>query len=206
AVACNHTYGAPVSGGDPRRLASNFFSADGPLWSPDGQHVLFLGAEDDKKPVAERYDWWVAPITGGAPVATGARAALRSRVVAPVWREPGDWIDDSIVFAASTGQYATVLSTGLINQSSIWRVRLASNPWRIDGEPQQLTIASSAEAQPSVARGSDGIARLALTTASTPGNTHIWALPVRANEGKVTGEPERLTTSLFENQYASISA
>jgi Tol biopolymer transport system component len=69
-----------------------------------------------------------------------------------------------------------------------------------------LTIASGAEAQPSVARGTDGTARLALTTASALGNTHIWALPVRANEGKVTGEPQRLTTSLFENQYASISA
>jgi Tol biopolymer transport system component len=202
----NATYIVPSSGGEPRRLAAAFFSADGPLWSPDGKHVLFLGAEDDKKPVAERYDWWVASVDGGAPVATGALAALRANGVAPVWREPGDWIDDSIVFAASTGQYATVQSTGLINQSSIWRVRLASNPWRIDGEPQQLTIASSAEAQPSVARGSDGIARLALTTASTPGNTHIWALPVRANEGKVTGEIVRLTSSVIENQYASISA
>jgi Tol biopolymer transport system component len=202
----NATYVVPSSGGEPRRLAATFFSADGPLWSPDGQHVLFLGAEDDKKPVAERYDWWVASVDGGAPVATGALAALRAKGVAPVWREPGDWTDDSIVFAASTGQYATVLSTGLINQSSIWRVRLASNPWRTDGEPQQLTIASGAEAQPSVARGPDGIAHLALMTASTPGNTHIWALPVRVNEGKVTGQMERLTSSVVENQYASISA
>jgi Tol biopolymer transport system component/tRNA A-37 threonylcarbamoyl transferase component Bud32 len=204
--ARNQTYIVPSSGGEPRRLVSTFFSADDPLWSPDGQHVLFLGAEDDKKPVAERYDWWVTPVTGGAPVATGALAALRDKGVSPVWREPGDWLDDSVVFAASTGQYATVLSTGLINQSSIWSVRLASSPWRIDGEPQQLTIASGAEAQPSVTRGPDGVARLALTTASTPGNTHIWAIPVRANEGKVTGEMERLTSSVVENQYASISA
>jgi Tol biopolymer transport system component len=34
-------------------------------------------------------------------------------------------------------------------------------------------------------------------------NTHIWGLPLRA--GKVTGEAERLTANLFENQYASIS-
>src|SRR5262249_15435536 len=70
----------------------------------------------------------------------------------------------------------------------------------------QLTIASGAEAQPAVARGPDGVARLALATASAPSNTHIWALPVRANEGTIRGEAERLTANLFENQYASISA
>lgn len=199
----NQTYIVPSSGGEPRRMASTFFSADDPLWSPDGQHILFLGAEADKKPVAERYDWWVVPLAGGAPVATGALAALRSKGVSPVWREPGEWLDDSIVFAASTGQYATVQSTGLINQSSVWSVRLAADPWRIVGEPQQLTIASGAQTQPSVARGSDGTARLALMTASAPGNRHVWALPVRA--GTVTGDAERLTAGLFENQYASIS-
>src|SRR5262245_43293456 len=202
----NQAYIVPSSGGEPRRLASTFFSAGDPLWSPNGQHILFVGAEDDKKPVAERYDWWVVPVAGEGPVATGALSALRSKGVAPVWREPGEWINDSIVFAASTGQYATVLSTGLINQSSIWSVRLAPSPWRLDGEPQQLTIASGAEAEPSVTRGPDGIARLALTTASTPGNMHIWALPVRATEGKRTGEMERLASSVIDNQYASISA
>jgi Tol biopolymer transport system component len=201
--ARNQAYIVPSSGGEPRRLASTFFSAGDPLWSPDGQHILLAGAEDDKKPVADRYDWWVVPVAGGAPVATGALSALRSKGVAPVWREPGEWINDSIVFAASTSQYATVLSTGLINQSSIWSVRLASNPWRIEGEPRQLTIASGAETQPSVALGSDGITRLALMTASSPGNTHVYGLPVRA--GIVTGEAERLTANLFENQYASIS-
>jgi hypothetical protein len=54
----NQTYIVSASGGEPRRLASTFFSADDPLWSPDGRHVLFLGAEDDKKP-------WPSGTTGG---------------------------------------------------------------------------------------------------------------------------------------------
>src|SRR5262249_13119725 len=61
----NQTFIVASSGGEPRRLASTFLSADDPLWSPDSQHILFLGAENDKKPVAERYDWWVVPVDGG---------------------------------------------------------------------------------------------------------------------------------------------
>src|SRR5262245_40744326 len=67
----NQVYIVASSGGEPRRLAAAFFSADDPVWSPDGQHILYLGAEDDKKPVAERYDWWVVPVPGGTPLATG---------------------------------------------------------------------------------------------------------------------------------------
>jgi eukaryotic-like serine/threonine-protein kinase len=175
------------------------------LWSPDGRHILFLGAEDDKKPVAERYDWWVVPVAGGSPGATGALEALRTHGVFPVWREPGDWVDDSIIFAASTGQYASVLSTGAINQSSIWGLRLDTRSLRVNGEPWQLTIASGAEAQPAFARGSDGAARVALTTASTPANMDVWALPIVANEGRVSGELQRLTTTVVDKTYASIS-
>ena len=203
--ARNAIYVVPASGGESRRLVATFFSADFPLWSPDGQHILFLGAEDDKKPVADRYDWWVVPIGGGSPVATGALDTLRSNGVFPVWREPGDWLDDSIIFAASTGQYASVLSTGAINQSSIWSVRLDTRSWRVNGEPSQLTIASGAEAQPAFARGADGTARVALTTASAPGNMDVWALPISANEGRVTGDVQRLTSTVIDKTYASIS-
>jgi Tol biopolymer transport system component/predicted Ser/Thr protein kinase len=203
--ARNAAYIVRASGGEPRRIAPTFFSADDPVWSPDGQHILFLGAEDDKKPVADRYDWWVMPLARGAPIATGALSALRSKGVFPVWREPSDWVHDSIVFAASTGQYAAVLSTGTINQSGIWSVRLGSHPWRIEGEPQQLTIASGAEAQPSVAPVADGTVRLALTTATTPGNMDIWGLPIEANTGRVTGEMQRLTSTVVDKTYATIS-
>ena len=87
------------TGGEPRRLASTFFSADDPLWSADGRHILFLGAEKTKKPVADRYDWWVVPIDGGPPVPTGALALLRNKGVFPVWREPADWLGDTVLFS-----------------------------------------------------------------------------------------------------------
>ena len=57
-----------------------------------------------------------------------------------------------------------------------------------------------------MARAADGTARLALTTVTTPGNSDIWAVPVRPNEGKVTGEMQRLTTTVVENTDPSVSA
>ncbi len=202
----NSIYVVPAAGGEPRPIAAKFFSAFDPLWSPDGRYLLFVGAEDEKKPVAERYDWWVTPVNGGPPVATGALALLGSKGVSPVWREPGDWQGNSILFAASTGQYASVLSTGTINQSSIWSVRIASNPWRIEGEPRQLTVATGVELQPSMAVAADGSARLALASATgATGNKDIWALPVRADEGSVTGELRRITATVVDNTYPSIS-
>jgi Tol biopolymer transport system component len=202
--ASNAVYVVRSTGGESRRLASTFFSAYAPLWSPDGRHVLFLGAEDDKKPVAERYDWWVAPVDGGPPVVTGALAALRSKGVFPVWRRPGDWVGDSVLFAGSTAQYASILSTGDVNQSSIWSVHLAPNPWRIEGDPRQLTVATGVEVQPSMALAADGTARLAL--ANTRGNMEIWAVPVQANEGRVTGDMQRVTTTVVDNTYPSVSS
>ena len=201
--ARNAVYIVRSTGGEPRRLASTFFSADDPLWSADGRHILFLGAETDKKPVADRYDWWVVPIDGGPPVPTGALALLRNKGVFPVWREPADWVGDTVLFAASTAQYAGILSTGAVNQSSIWSVRLLRDLWRVQGDPQQLTVASGVEAQPSMALADTSTGRVAL--ANTPGNMEIWTLPVRGNEGEVTGEMKRLTTTVVENTYPSLS-
>jgi eukaryotic-like serine/threonine-protein kinase len=201
----NSLYVVRSTGGEPRRLASTFFSAFDPLWSPDGRQLLIVGAETDKAKPAERYDWWMVPVDGGTPVATGALPALRAKGVFPVWNETGDWLDDVVVFAASTSQYASAVSTGAVDQSSIWSLRFATNPWRPAGDPRQLTVASRVEVEPSLARAADGTLRLALTSATRGGNSDIWALPVRANDGIVTGEMRRVTSTVVENTYPSIS-
>src|SRR4030095_1652441 len=167
------------------------------------RHLCFCGGEKDKKRGADRYDWWVVPIDGGPPVPTGALALLRNKGVFPVWREPADWVGDTVLFAASTAQYAGILSTGAVNQSSIWSVRLERDPWRVQGAPQQLTVASGVEAQPSMVWADPSTGLVAL--ANTPGNMEIWTLPVRGNEGEVTGEMKRLTTTVVENTYPSLS-
>jgi Tol biopolymer transport system component len=194
----NSMYIVPSTGGETRRIAHGFYSAYHPLWSADGRHLLFVGAADDKKSVADRYEWWVAPLDRGTPVATGALAALREMGVFAVLREPlGDWVGDSIVFAATTAGYAKVISTGRNNQSSIWSLRLDPHSWRMSDKPRQITLGAGVESQPSMALPAQGSARLALATTSK--NPEIWALPVDANRGKVTGEMRRLTTTVASN-------
>ena len=46
--------------------------------------MLFLGAENDKTSVEERYEWWVTPIEREEPANTGALAALRKSNAFPV--------------------------------------------------------------------------------------------------------------------------
>ena len=81
-------------------------------------------------------------------------------------------------------------------------MRLERDLWRVRGDPQ-LTVASGVEAQPSMALADTSTGLVAL--ANTPGNMEIWTLPVRGNEGEVTGEMKRLTTTVVENTYPSLS-
>jgi dipeptidyl aminopeptidase/acylaminoacyl peptidase len=98
----NRVFVVRLKDGQQRQLAGNFFSAYWPVWSPDGKYVLFLGAESDRKPTAERYDWWVAALDGRPPVVTGALPDLARNGVFPLDRRPGDWKGNTILFPATT--------------------------------------------------------------------------------------------------------
>ena len=66
-----------VSGGQPRQMGANFTAARDPIWSPDGQHLLFIGYTSTKAYVeSSSLDWWLVSIDGGEAVKTGAYDAL----------------------------------------------------------------------------------------------------------------------------------
>ena len=69
----------------------------------------------------------------------------------------------------------------------------------MDSAPQQLTHGVS-EKQPSVAN--DG--RIAYV--SPDRNADIWAVPIDANKGKLTGEPEPVENSISDEGSPTVSA
>ena len=189
----------PAIGGKPRNIQPEFFSASRPVWSPDGEHLLFLGARDPKAAEAGHFDWWVSPLTPGPAIQTGGFELLRQSKLAAMERsqlnggfgvEPGEWNGDSIVFSASSG------TAGL--SGSLWRANIDSR-YRIHGPVQRLSSGTENELQPSAA-GSY------VAFASVTQNENIWSLRVDPNTRRVSGEALRITTSTAADVLPASSA
>ncbi len=175
-------------GGPPRQIRPDFVGAAYPTWSPDGEHLLFLGNPDNSKPPQETVDWWVTPLTGGPAIKTGALDATRRAklsgdlqvypwaLVAPAWEPDGK----GLVFSARSG-----------DTTNLWRIGISPKTWKATGPPQRLTSGPTREESPSVVSGANGTIRVAL--ASVSDNVSIWSLPIKPNEGKIAGEPQQLT-------------
>ncbi len=182
-------YVTPAAGGAPRQLFAEMASAGYPVWSPDGKRLLFR-ATARGVPLAERSDWWVAPLDGGPAVKTGAFPIL-SRLGLTEFITVGDWLaGDRILFSASQG-----------DSTNLWQVTLDPATSQIIGEPQRLTSGTGREAQPSAAASSGR-----LVFASLAENLDLWSLPVDAALGKVTGEMARLTQDAADDLFPGLSA
>src|SRR5262249_7360115 len=100
----------PASGGEPRELRPDFASAQGPIWSPDGKKILFVGVREptamlpSQERIFEAVDWWVTPLDGGPAVKTGASAVFVAKGIQRRWL-PNTWIfeGNEVVFSATSG-------------------------------------------------------------------------------------------------------
>jgi predicted Ser/Thr protein kinase len=115
-----------AEGGTPRPFQPDFGVPDlpgsvGPIWSPDGRHLLFRGYP--LKPPGQG-DWWVAPVAGGPAVATGAAAVLHSDAVLI----PCAWLGSHLLFAMGN----------TVEGVNLYRVRIGAD-FRVTGPPEPLT-------------------------------------------------------------------
>ena len=163
-------------GGEPKPFQPAFAvvpsgSFSPPIWSPDGQSILFHGLrEGDPK----RLDWWTAPVSGGEPTRAsappmGPHAYVRSTFG---WR----------------GRYVYYLEGTTQGGMSIYRVPVSGPPWKVSGPPMQMTSPLAAPMGGSLSL--DG--RLAFTTMTA--GINLWSFPLKANEGVTRPERRQITT------------
>ncbi|OFW08702.1 MAG: hypothetical protein A3H96_08545 [Acidobacteria bacterium RIFCSPLOWO2_02_FULL_67_36] len=185
-----------ASGGTPKRVETGLKEAWNPLWTGDGEHLVFIG----RSPGAVGLDWWVVAVSGGPAVPTGAfdaliRANFREGDDVPL-PTPAAWLDDSIIFSGQAG-----------DTRNLWRLHISPKTWKVTGPPERLTSGTSIEAAPTVASVSErGERAVRMAFASLVSTLNVYDLPVDANRGTVlANEPRRVTSSAYDAQ-SSLSA
>jgi Tol biopolymer transport system component len=167
-----------------RQLREDFAAAVHPVWSPDGQSILFLGLKDAED-VANTYNWWITPVLGGTPVRCPVISSKE-------FFDPFAWRGNR-VYARGEVQSWSSAGVGVVTLDQRTRQPV--------GEPRRLTAGTTGEDSPSLSQ--DG--RL-LVFASLRGNPNLYVLPLEANRGKAGGAAQPVTTDEANNFAHSISA
>jgi eukaryotic-like serine/threonine-protein kinase len=175
------------SGGLPRPIQTHLASARYPIWSPDGEHILFLGEED---PDQKTHDWYVIRKDGSDAIKTGAVPALRAAGLDVGMPIPGAWIaqGDAVVFA-----------TNETDNSNVWQIPITPSTGRVSGRPRPLTSGTAIERNPTVS-DSGRIAFMSVVE-----NVDVWRLPLNTNVGVVTGALERVTDDAGSDRLRNVS-
>jgi Tol biopolymer transport system component len=167
----------PSAGGQSREVGSgNIELRDGPLWSPDGKHLLALGSPRGSHPPTSDLDWYAVPWTGGKPVSLGFRKQLIGQRLADLsdLGGPSDWLGDNIVFTVRLGD-------GL----NVWKVPVNPRRLHVTGPVVQLTSGPSFESPRCSAAGQ-------IVFYNEIRMTHVYGLRVDKS-GRARGAPEQLT-------------
>ncbi|MSV27339.1 MAG: hypothetical protein EXQ52_01130 [Bryobacterales bacterium] len=174
-----------AAGGRPRALQTGFYSAQDPVWSPDGKSLVFAGCKDASP---ESCDWWVASINGGEAVATGAAGLFRQHHLS-AQPSPDLWLaSNAVVFTARTGE-----------MTRLWVLSLTADPWRAGESARRLTSRETDERHP--AFSPDG--RVVFESRSE--NIDVWSLPIDSDHAKPKGALHRLTNDPSIDQRPSLS-
>ena len=156
-LADSKVFVMPAGGGAAKRIAADIPWTSLPVWSPDGRHLLVLGAATTTNSASVEF-WLVSP-EGGVSAKTGLVSLLRERRV-PLPSEGVDWIGDALYFGSD---------------SSIWTIGFR------DGSPQPETLrklASSTTGMVGVRGSASKLVFESRTTAS-----HLWSLPLEFKLG-----------------------
>ena len=181
----------PAVGGEPQRLKTALKTGLYPIWTPDGENLMFLGYERDM----EDWDWWVIPIDDGQVTRTNFRKVARSEGLERVFIEapaPHVWGPDGrVTFSVEALGFSA-------ETDSVWQIAVSAETWQVTGSATRLTRGPG-EGQVSLGSGGD------IAFSSVTRNVDIWSLPVNTDERRVTGELEQLTSSKAKDFNPTIS-
>ena len=125
-------YVVSPAGGAPQRLVPGFRAARTPVWSPDGQSLLFLGRSDTTSPPEESVDWWWVRLDGSAPRKVGLLTDPALRLAEA---HPSAWTPNEVLY--SDGR-------------DLWAVSISQTTGEMAGAPRRLTVSAGAYALPTV--------------------------------------------------------
>ena len=182
-------YLVPSGGGTPKQWQAEMGTASHPIFSPDGRHILFLGKRDAAASWPDTADWWVAPVSGGPALSTGAyqllgRQAILNFVAPEAWLAEGN----RILFAQKVG-----------DSTNLWQVRISPKTFRLEGSPERLTSGAGIEVHACAAPGGH------LVFSSLVEDLNVWSLPIEPNHARIKGEIEKLTQEGVFNLAPSVT-
>ena len=159
----------------PEPFHPEFPIARSPIWSPDGKSILFVVLRENLATSV----WYTASLAGGAATAVLTFDALRKLGLRP--DDPAAWLPGDRL----------LLSGGREAAGSLWLLKLPSSPEQTLRPPVRLTFGTSTDQD--AAFSGDSPAALQLAFSSTEQRSDLWAVPLDANRGLVTGPMTRLT-------------
>ncbi|MBL8222590.1 MAG: PD40 domain-containing protein, partial [Bryobacterales bacterium] len=164
--------------GEPRQIAADFASAAWPVWSLEGDRILFQGTQHANN--RGTFDWWVTN-------ADGSGTTGRWRVVpsGSVGYMPYAWLKDRVLCLKDNREISALEMDG---------DRPAGKPVR------RLTTGTQVEVGPSVSAGGK---RLVFASVAT--NTDVFSVPWTALSRTGALPLKRLTSDLAEELPRAVS-
>jgi eukaryotic-like serine/threonine-protein kinase len=175
-IASGKMYIFRLGESQPARIAESFRDARLPVWSSDGQWILFSGCDMVELPMPACLDWWVISSDGKRLHNTHALAELTAEGIAP-WDGVINWRGNQVLFSGSKG-----------DRISLWMMKLEQRDFKAIGKPQQMTTGEARDIVPSLAENG------AVAYVRMVGSLHLWRIdhashPDGIVQSKVTEDP-----------------
>lgn len=164
-------------GGTPREIVTEAFATANFVWSPDSSALVVMGYH----PGLRVDGWWRISLESGA--ATRVDSAQF-----PVPFQP---------LMAWTGNFLY-----FVRNADLWRVAIGAGQ-KLAPPAERLTVGTSTIFDASAALTPDGKPVWALSAGES--NTDVWMIPADTQTGKLTGTPQRLTRTLADERFPSVS-